>query len=310
MKKRLFALLFFLLGVPVSVAFSQLNTPPTANRFTNNLGMEFVSIPSGEFMMGSDDSDIDLACAATKNIKGCKSFWTDGERPKHKVNIGSGILMMRFEVTQAQWKEVMGSSIDQQRDKWGRYSRSLFFIKIEGKYKLNGVGPDIPMYWVSWSEVNEFVRRMNDRNDGLNYTLPSEAEWEYACRAGSSETLYSFGNIITRKDANTVWNDGRYLDTIVKVGSYRPNAFGLFDMVGNVGEWTADMYFDNYEGHPSDGSPNLSKRGKMFGENVRVIRGGGYSSSPFNARCARRVWNFENKGFADTGFRLVARRKS
>jgi formylglycine-generating enzyme required for sulfatase activity len=311
MQKKFGALIFFILALTISETFAQLGTSPTVNRdsFRNSLGMEFITIPPGEFMMGSDDREIDLACASSGNVDECKKLWTDDEVPKHKVNIPAGILMMRFEVTQTQWSAVMGTSIEQQRDKWGKYWESIFFVKVEKKYKLRGVGPDIPMYWISWSEVNEFLRRMNDRNDGMIYSLPSEAEWEYGCRAGTSRTLYSFGNVITQKDANTVWTDGKYIDTVVKGGSYQANPFGLYDMEGNVSEWTADMYFDNYEGLPIDGSPNLSKRGKIFGEDVRVIRGGGSSSSPFHARCASRVWNFENDGFSDTGFRLVARKK-
>ncbi len=306
-RKALF--LFMLIAAFASFDFAQNNVTPAidSNLFSNSLGMDFITLPSGEYMMGSDDFDIDLACAATKNVKECKEIWTDNEKPKHQVNLQSGTLMMRSEVTQSQWKALMGTTIEQQRDKWGKYY--VFFGKIEKKYQLRGVGPDMPMYWVSWNEVGEFVRRMNDRNDGLVYSLPSEAQWEYGCRAGTSKTLYSFGNKISQNDANTIWSNDRYLETTVKVEAYRPNRYGLFDMEGNVGEWTADMYFEKYEGRPTDGSANLSKRGEKFGANVRVLRGGAYNSSPFNSRCAKRTWNFENDGFQNTGFRLTAQKK-
>ena len=195
MQKTFALFAFSVLVFAASKVFAQPGTPRTVspNSVINSLGMEFITIPSGDFMMGSDDADIDLACSSSGNVKDCKKIWTNDEAPKHKANIPTGILMMRFEITQAQWHTVMGTAIEAQRDKWGKYSESLFFVKVEKKYKLKGVGPDIPMYWVSWSEVNEFVKRMNDRKDGLVYSLPSEAEWEYGCRAGTSKTVYSFG---------------------------------------------------------------------------------------------------------------------
>ncbi|HVF48172.1 MAG TPA: formylglycine-generating enzyme family protein [Pyrinomonadaceae bacterium] len=272
----------------------------------NGLGMEFISLPSGEFLMGSNAADTELACALTKNVKDCKERWLANEKPKHRVKIDAGILIMRFEVTQSQWRWVMGTTWQQQRDKQGK--RRVFFGLFEKNRSLLGVGDDLPMYYVSWEDANAFVHRMNQRNDGFIYSLPSESEWEYACRAATT-SLFSFGNKLYLSNGNAIAENDMYLEKVVKVVTYSPNAWGLFDMEGNVAEWTADMYFESYDTLPVDGSPNLSKRAKHYGENVRVLRGGGWNSSQFNARCARRGYDSEKFGWHDVGFRLTARKK-
>lgn len=293
-------------SAPLLPGQTVLPTEPVHGIVRNGLGMEFVPLPSGEFYMGSGEADIARSCALTNNAKECQESWIKKEMPKHQVKVGHGVLMMRYEVTQSQWRSVMGTTIQQQRDKQGK--RPVLFGLFKKNYSLVGVGDDLPMYYVSWPEANGFVKKMNERNDGYLYSLPSESEWEYACRAGTT-SLFSFGDTLSLRNANAVDSNFRFLETVTKVGAYPSNAWGIFDMEGNVSEWTADMYFDSYDGLPLDGSPNTSKRPEKWGENVRVLRGGDWGSSPFNSRCASRHYDSEKFGYSDTGFRLTARKK-
>ena len=271
----------------------------------NSLGMEFVYVPSGEFMMGSSSAEIDVACAEAKKIGFDCKYSIEDEKPEHKVTIKNGFWIGKFEVTQEQWTTLMGTTVRQQRDKYGTYKE--FFSLLKKKYPLHGEGSKYPMYYISWEEVKDFVGKMNAKNDGFVYSLPSEAEWEYTCRAGT-KTAFAFGDILTSQQANFFFN-GRYIEKAVEVGNYQPNAWGIYDMHGNVGEWCEDLYNDNYSNLPTDGTANLTIRGKLFGEDVRVIRGGSWNSSDFAQRSAARIWNFPNDHFGNTGFRIVARLK-
>jgi formylglycine-generating enzyme required for sulfatase activity len=271
----------------------------------NSLGMEFVFVPSGEFMMGSSAVEIDLACAEAKKLGFDCKFGIEAEKPEHKITFKRGFWISKFEVTQAQWTSVMVTTLKQQRDKAGRIS--LLFSLVKKKYPISGEGPKYPIYYISWKEAKDFIQKMNAKNDEFIYSLPSEAEWEYSCRAGT-KTLFSFGDILTSEQANFIYN-GRYTGKTTEVGSYAPNAWGIYDMHGNVSEWCEDEYNDSYSNLPTDGTANLTVRGKLFGEDVRVIRGGSWNSGAFSQRSAERVWNFTNDHFGDTGFRIVARLK-
>ncbi len=171
-------------------------------------GIELVWIPPGEFLMGSPDSE-----------KGRN----DDEGPQRKIAIRNGFWMGKFEVTQRQWEAVMGSNPS-----------------------TNVRGPDYPVNFVRSSDIQEFIKRLNSLDPELEYRLPSEAEWEYACRAGTT-TAYAFGESLDSTQANLE-------DRTVPVGSYRPNAWGLYDMHGNVAEWVEDSYSPNHQTQPADGS--------------------------------------------------------
>jgi formylglycine-generating enzyme required for sulfatase activity len=171
-----------------------------AGELKNDTGIEFAQIQPGEFMMGCSVGDID--CNAD-------------ERPIHHVQLTKPFQIGKFEVTQAQWQAVMGSNPST--------------IK----------GDDHPVETVNKDEAHEFINRLNAKNDGFRYRLPTEAEWEYAARAGTSSSY-------TGKLDEIAWYNGNSEDETHPVGQKKPNAWGLYDMEGNVKEWVEDMYSANY----------------------------------------------------------------
>jgi formylglycine-generating enzyme required for sulfatase activity len=229
--------------------------------FTEDLGngitLAMVYIPGGTFLMGAPESE--------KNS-------TPRERPQHRVTVPS-FYMGKFQVTQAQWKAVSTLS---------KVNRNL--ESNPSRFK----GESHPIECVSWYDAVEFCARLS-RKTGREYRLPSEAEWEYACRAGTT-TPFHFGETITTDLANYDGNytygsasKGIYRQETTPVGSFPPNAFGLYDMHGNVWEWCADTWHDNYEGAPTDGSAWL--RGD---DNCSPVRGGSWLNLPYVCRSACR----------------------
>jgi formylglycine-generating enzyme required for sulfatase activity len=208
----------------------------------------FVAIPAGEFMMGSDSAGSD-------------------EKPRHRVRITKGFEMGKYEVTQAQWKTVMGSNPS--------------YFK----------GDDRPVETVSWGEVQEFLKRLNATDDGYRYRLPTEAEWEYAARAGST------ADAVANLDA-VAWHRGNSGGETHPVGRKRANGWGLYDTSGNVWEWCADWYgADYYASSPVDDPP-----GPASGT-LRVVRGGSWGDRL--TRPANRVRYDPDVRYHDMGLRLV-----
>jgi sulfatase modifying factor 1 len=253
-----------LIGSPAPAA-----APP--ERLTNSLGMEFVLIPAGSFHMGSP-----------KREPGYQ-----GNERRHKVTLSKRFYMQTTEVTQGQWRTVMGREI----------------IDLHK-------GPDnLPVTRVSWFDVQTFIRRLNDKHDG-DYRLPTEAEWEYACRAGT-QTAYYWGDQVDCSKAmygnnpqgdfscrNYVKSKNMPQGQAAPVKSYPPNPWGLYDMSGNVWEWCQD-WFDYYpRGHLID--PAGPQKGKS-----RARRGGSWFAGPYALRSGNR--NFANPAFKEVtlGFRLV-----
>jgi formylglycine-generating enzyme required for sulfatase activity len=216
---------------------------------------EMVVIPAGRFLMGSPPSE-----AGRRSDEGPQR-WVDVTR----------FAMGKFEVTQRQWEAVMGSNPSGFRT----------------------CGPDCPVENVSWNDAQEFVRRLSQRT-GQNYRLPSEAEWEYAARAGTT-TAYFWGDAFDTGRANNNRSQ------TVRVGSYGANAFGLHDMHGNAWEWVQDLWRDNYAGAPSDGSAWMS--GGF--QSLRVLRGGSWSNAPPDLRSADRDWNSPGNRSGNIGFRIA-----
>jgi formylglycine-generating enzyme required for sulfatase activity len=180
----------------------------------------------------------------------------ESEKPVHQVTISNAFYMGKYEVTQAQWQAVMGNNPSYFKD-------------------CN----QCPVEQVSWNDAQEFIRELNAREDGFTYRLPSEAEWEYACRAGTT-TAFAFGDSLSSEQANFDGNQpyggapkGVYREKTVPVGTFQPNGWGLFDMHGNVQEWCEDWFHDNYNGAPTDGSVWKSK---SYAPYRRVLRGGGW----------------------------------
>ena len=245
------------------VAFS------TPGDFENSLGMTFNLIPAGTFTMGSPDAEMG-------------SY--DWERPQHEVTLSQDFYIMTTEVTQAQWEAVMGSN------------PSYF---DEG-------GGDCPVEQVSWNDVQDFIAALNDM-DERTYRLPTEAEWEHAARAGTTTAFYN--GDITQEGYDPIdpnldaigWYYGNSGSTTHPVGQKQPNAWGLYDMSGNVWEWVEDDWHSSYDGAPTDGSvwvdsPRASSR---------VLRGGGGSNLARYCRSANRGGISPSYRDRYDGFRLA-----
>ena len=229
--------------------------------YTNSIGMEFVKIPSGSYMRGCDP-----------NFEQCSS----GEIPQQRISISS-FYLGKYEVTQEQWVAVMGSNPCQYYNK----------------------GRTNPVDRVSWNDVQEFVRRLNAKEGHNRYRLPTEAEWEYACRAGST-TTYSFGDDADGLGAYA-WYLGNAGDRAHPVGQLRPNAWDLYDMHGNVWEWVQDWYSEKYYSW----SQEMNNPGGPNSGSHRVLRGGSGICPVCLCRSATRSVN-EPDGSSDfVGFRLA-----
>ena len=250
-------------------------TKETAEFFAEDLGngvvLEMVKIPSGTFQMGSPEGQ-----------------GNDDEKPQHAVTVPA-FAMGKYPVTQAQWRAVA----------------DLPQVEIAlNADPSNFKGDSRPVEKVSWDEAVEFCQRLS-RVSGHLYHLPSEAEWEYACRAGTTTEFY-FGETLTPKLARCKANLGMALITLfagetVSVGSYLPNTFGLYDMRGNVCEWCADPWHGNYQDASTDGSVWTTN-----GDNeIRVIRGGSWHDYPVYCRSAYRYYSFPRVTILNIGFRVV-----
>ena len=205
----------------------------------------------------------------------------DTESPQHKVTV-KPFFMGKFAVTQAQYQAIMGNN------------------------PSNFKGEKRPVEQVSWNDATEFCQKLTEKT-GRTYRLPSEAEWEYACRAGTT-TPFHFGETITTKLANyngtnTYANEpkGEYRQETIEVGSFPRNAFGLCDMHGNVWEWCQDTWHDNYNGAPTDGSAWIENGN----DPRRVLRGGSWLLNPALCRSAYRLLNFPDDDTYGFGLRVV-----
>jgi formylglycine-generating enzyme required for sulfatase activity len=242
-------------GVVVWVVM-QAQSQGLAKEISNSIGMQFVPIPAGEFMMGSNDGDHD-------------------ERPVHRVRLTKPFYLGKYEVTQEEWERVMGNN-----PSW-----------ITGD-------PRRPVEYVSWDDVQEFIKRLNARERGARYRLPTEAEWEYAARARSI-TDYSFGDAARQLGAYA-WYLDNVSSTTHPVGQKRSNAWGLHDMHGNVWEWVQD--WASYEYYTQ--SPPENPFGPQSGSS-RVNRGGSWSDDAGNCRSAYRRSDAPGDRIPTLGFRLL-----
>jgi eukaryotic-like serine/threonine-protein kinase len=236
-------------------------------------GIELVLIPAGSFIMGSDHSEEDSE--------------EGDERPVHRVRFKYSFYMGKYEVTQAQYRAVMGTN------------------------PSCAEGDDLPVERIPWRRAVEFTRRLNAKNDGYVYRLPSESEWEYACRAGTT-TDFAFGPSLSSAQANFDGDEpfgdapkGVNRGETTPVGSFAPNAWGLYDMHGNVMEWCMDAYHDSYEGAPEDGSPWV----KDDVTGWRILRGGSWFSSANGLRSPSRERLDPHVCDESIGFRVAAARR-
>ncbi len=240
----------------------------------NLVGIEFVRVSRGEFMMGSNK--------------------VENEKPAHKVVITNGFWLGRYEISIGEWKAVMGDIPPDMK-------------RIDAKFSESDRQPVI---YVSWDDAQEFITKLNAANDGFLYRLPTEAEWEYAARAGTT-TEFAFGNDLSSIQANF---DGRFpfgnaakgtfLEKTATVGSYQTNAWGLYDMHGNVLEWCQDWYDAGYYAKSPTNDPTGSVSGTM-----RIVRGGAWFYAANYQRSAFRRSNLPTFRGNVIGFRLVAAAK-
>lgn len=244
--------------------FAAADTP--SGGFTNGIGMEFVYIPAGTFLMGSPVDE----------------FRRDDDENLHPVRLTRGFYMQVTEVSQRQWRTLMGAD--------------------PSKYTY--CGGDCPVDNVSWADVQIFIEKMNRADPGRTYRLPTEAEWEYACRADTTTPFY-FGDQLHTDQANYNGNHpipgserGVNRNTTLPVGSFPPNGYGLFDMHGNVYEWCSDWYGPYPQGLVTD------PQGPQTGVS-RVSRGGGMSSYARRCRSANRTKHLPSYQNFYIGFRLV-----
>ena len=264
----------------------------TAQYFREDLGndiqLDMMLIPGGTFIMGSPKEEEDSR---------------DSERPQHEVTI-EPFWLGQYQVTQAQWKFVAKLP---QVNKELNPDPSRF--KGDGSTSLTN---NRPVEQVSWYDAVEFCDRLS-RHTKRQYRLPSEAEWEYACRAGT-KTPFHFGETITTDLANYNGNytygqepKGVYREETTEVGSFGvANNFGLYDMHGNVYEWCLDDWHDNYTDAPADGSAWFSSDDKLSDKTGRaVLRGGSWIYNPQYCRSAYRLFNNRDNHDNNIGFRVV-----
>ena len=260
----------------------QTRTRNQTQYFTEDLGngtwLDMVVIPGGSFMMGSPDGEGGA-----------------DERPQHQVTV-QPFCMGKLAVTQAQWRAVAAMP---------KVRRDLEADPSRFKGAMR------PVECVSWHDAVEFCQRLS-RHTSRQYRLPSEAEWEYACRAGT-KTPFHFGAAISRDFVNCKRNLGMALISIpayfvgsggetTEVGSFKAaNTFGLYDMHGNVQEWCQDVWHDNYEGAPTDGFAWL----EGGNQERRVLRGGSWYDYPVLCRSALRYWFAPVYSLSVVGFRVV-----
>ncbi|MDM8515993.1 formylglycine-generating enzyme family protein [Desulfobacterales bacterium HSG16] len=244
---------------------SKSSTKEIKKSFTNSSGMTFIYIPPGSFSMGSP-----------LNEKGRYD-----RELQHEVTLNTGFYLQTTEVTQGQWKNVMRSNLSHFTD----------------------CGSDCPVESVSWNDVHFFVRQINMVERTRKYRLPTEAEWEYACRAGSS-TPFNWGELADCSKAN--FGVGFYQSecknknpgTIMKVALFAPNAWGFYDMHGNVAEWCYDR-FDDYSKEKA-----IDPVGGYSGRN-RVYRGGSWGVLSRYCRSANRDEALPETRISELGFRMA-----
>jgi formylglycine-generating enzyme required for sulfatase activity len=255
----------------------------------NSIGMKLVRIDAGTFLMGSQGGELER----------------NAQEHQHEVVISKPFYIGKFEVTQEEYEKIMGKN-------------PAAFSKT-GQHQNTVAGLDtrrFPIEMVSWHEAKEFCQKLTDKERAMSrisstmaYALPTEAEWEYCCRAGT-QTPFAFGDTISTDQANydgmqNVYGNGKpgkRLNRPVPVGSYPPNPWGLHDMHGNIWEWCEDGYtVDYYKTGPKQDPVNTNN-----GEQ-RLLRGGGWGTNPGLTRSALRGYNGVGTRYDYNGFRVVLR---
>src|SRR5262249_4952413 len=258
-----FAIGAFALAMP---AFALAQEEPAGGYSTNDVSTEVASFPAGQFPMGCSEGAKPVECSAD-------------EKPRHTVEITKAFEIGKTEVTQRQWQAVMGSA--------------------PSRYK----GDALPVEQVNFQDVQAFLSKLNARNDGFLYRLPTEAEWEYAARAGTADQFAGakVANSLGRRSPADDWAWYNVAKT-QPVANKRPNAWRRYDMRGNVGEWVQDWYDSKYYAK----SPMSDPRGPDSSEGGRGVRGGTFhDDGPWLTRVSLRMHFPEDYRHFDLGFRVV-----
>ncbi len=234
----------------------------------NSIGMKFVLIPAGSFVIGSPPDEAGRG----------------DDETQHRVTLTKGFCMGVTEVTHGQWRQIMGNNPSHFQE----------------------CGDDCPVELVSWNDCQEFIRRLNHLEVGNRYRLPTEAEWEYACRAGSkmafaSGSITETGCGLEPNLATMGWYCGNSGKKPHPVARKKPNVFGLYDMHGNIWEWCEDWYGAYPSGHVTDPTGPSSGAG-------RLLRGGGWHEDATDCRSALRVGRPPGSKAGTIGLRLVRTR--
>jgi formylglycine-generating enzyme required for sulfatase activity len=245
------------------LATTLLIQPTYAADHKNFMGISFVKIEPGCFQMGLDQDIKDIQ-ASSKS-----------EKPSHKVCIDKPYYLGETEVTQKQWQEIMDKNPS----------------KFKGQYR--------PVEKVSWNDAQEFIKRLNAKEGASNYRLPSEAEWEYAARAGST-TLYPSGNSSSFLNDYAWFGNKGYGGDTHEIGQKKANDWGLYDMCGNVWEWVNDWYDPDYYSNSPANNPTGPDSGQY-----RVYRGGSWVDDAIKLRASVRFSGLPTTRSRDIGIRLL-----
>lgn len=308
------------------------NTSTASPVIENMLGMKFVLLPSGDFLMGSDESEENLA-KDFPLLESKRFAELVDESPVHKVRITRPFYLGQHEVTVIEFRrfvEASGYQPEAEADGTGGYGFNRTYDPeksergdaFEGRNRLYSwknpgfsQGDNHPVVNVTWNDALAMSKWLSEK-EGVRYRLPTEAEWEYAARAGTRTRYYSGNDVLSLlrvanlfdADAGKNWprwqsyalegHDG--FEFTASVGSFSPNAFGLYDMHGNVWEWCADWYDETYYAR----SPLNDPAGPEAGA-VRVRRGGSWHTWPFYVRSSYRNWNASSTRYTLVGIRLL-----
>jgi formylglycine-generating enzyme required for sulfatase activity len=277
-----------------SLSEEQLRNPKAGMNLKLPIGkgveMEFVGIPSGTFVMGSGDAERKELMRVVKSFIPNPSGMFDDEKSQRKVSFRNGFWFGKYEITQEEFFAVMGSY-------WRNSDNCI----------------RCPVVEISWNQAKNFIEKLNSKSENFIFRLPSEAEWEYAARAGTT-TPFGIGDGVNLSSNEANFDGGipygnapkgNRLDKVSQVGIFKPNRWGLYDMHGNVSEWCEDFYWENYKKLPLDGSPNLS----LGDSGKRVERGGYYGFPSWHIRSATRLGGDTESTYVGSGFRIAVRLK-
>ena len=268
----------------------------------NGVTLEMVQIPVGEFWMGTTDQEAEeyVKNAVSLGFEEKKArSWVNWEKPRHRVKV-SAFSLGKFQVTQAQWRRVAA------------IPKVKIDLEPDPETFSSFKGANLPVDSVNWHQAVEFCDRLSKHTQNT-YRLPSEAEWEYACRA-ETDTAFHFGATITPEYVNYDGNypyaqaaKGEYRQKTTEVGSFPPNGFGLYDMHGNLWEWCTDDWHENYKNAPENGrawinNDNHSQDSRL----IKVLRGGSWFGNARNCRSGSRLRSIADLDGLICGFRVVS----